>query len=134
MQERIEEGKAKVLSESNKEKEMRGSDVGIIPLGTGGSLPTRYRNVLSTLVKIPGYGNVLLDAGEGTWGQMARSFGTDPSVPGNVWEVLRDLKCIFVSHIHADHHLGLTSILAKRRQVGYNILPSSKSPNLHHYS
>ncbi|KDR80789.1 hypothetical protein GALMADRAFT_153220 [Galerina marginata CBS 339.88] len=93
-----------------------GADVGIIPLGTGGSLPSKYRNVLSTLVTIPGWGNILLDAGEGTWGQIARNYGLGDS-PYNAWQALRDLKCIFVSHMHADHHIGLAHIIVKRRQL-----------------
>ena len=68
-------------------------------------------------VQIPDWGNLLLDAGEGTWGQMARYFGTDPARPSNVWQALRDLKCIFISHAHADHHSGLARILAMRKQV-----------------
>lgn len=68
-------------------------------------------------VQIPDWGNLLLDAGEGTWGQMARYFGTDPARPSNVWLALRDLKCIFISHAHADHHSGLAKILAMRKKV-----------------
>lgn len=61
----------------------------------------------------------MLDAGEGTWGQLVRHFGMDSSTSGasSVWDVLRNLKCIFISHLHADHHLGLAKILAMRRQV-----------------
>ncbi|KAF9038581.1 hypothetical protein BJ165DRAFT_1352473 [Panaeolus papilionaceus] len=92
-----------------------GASVGIHPLGTGGSLPSRYRNVLSTLIRIPGWGNVILDCGEGTWGQLARHFGTDESAPDNAWDILRDVKCIFASHIHGDHHMGLSQLLAKRK-------------------
>ncbi|KAF8159401.1 hypothetical protein B0H34DRAFT_703302 [Crassisporium funariophilum] len=92
-----------------------GADVGILPLGTAASLPTKYRNVLSTLIRIPSWGSILLDTGEGTWGQMARHFGLDKDMPNNVWDVLRDLKCIFVSHMHGDHHMGLAKILAQRR-------------------
>ncbi|KAF9478239.1 hypothetical protein BDN70DRAFT_58947 [Pholiota conissans] len=100
-----------------------GSDVGIVTLGTGGSLPTKYRNVLSTLVRIPGWGNVLLDAGEGTWGQLVRIFGMQDE-GYNVWQALRDLKCIFISHVHADHHIGLGHILAMRSQLD----PPPKEP------
>jgi ribonuclease Z len=75
------------------------------------------RTVSSQLVQIPDWGNLLLDTGEGTWGQMARYFGTDPAQPSNVWEALRELKCIFISHAHADHHAGLAKILAMRKQV-----------------
>lgn len=74
--------------------------------------------VSGTLVRIPGYGSVLLDAGEATWGQLARHYGTDKATSNNVWDVLRDLRCIFISHIHGDHHMGLGKILAMRQKVG----------------
>ena len=62
----------------------------------------------------------MLDAGEGTWGQLVRHFGMDSLASGgsNVWDTLRNLKCIFISHLHADHHLGLAKILSMRCQVG----------------
>lgn len=72
---------------------------------------------MSNLIQIPGWGNIILDAGEGTWGQLVRMFGLDDTSPNNVWTVLRDVKCIFISHIHGDHHMGLGSILEKRRLV-----------------
>lgn len=72
----------------------------------------------STLVRIPGWGSLLLEAGEGSWGQLARMYGDDiDSWTSGVWEVLRDLKCIFISHMHADHHIGLAKILAMRKLV-----------------
>jgi ribonuclease Z len=73
--------------------------------------------VSGLLVHIPGRGYVLLDAGEGTWGQLCRFFGTDVNQPNNVWDVLRELRCVFISHAHADHHAGLAKILSMRRQV-----------------
>lgn len=126
------------ISQHTKQKDdviMPGAEVGIVTLGTGGSLPSKYRNglphfypfylksvdlsflVLSTLIRIPFWGNILLDTGEGTWGQMARHFGLDKNDENSAWHVLRDLKCIFVSHMHADHHIGLAQILAKRQLV-----------------
>jgi ribonuclease Z len=72
--------------------------------------------VLSNLIRIPGWGSILLDAGEGTWGQLVRQFGLD------VYEVLRDIRCIFVSHVHADHHLGTATLLAQRSQVCIHLL------------
>ncbi|KAF9525128.1 hypothetical protein CPB83DRAFT_860056 [Crepidotus variabilis] len=95
-----------------------GKDVGIIPLGTGGSAPGKYRNVLATLIRIPEWGNILLDTGEGTWGQLARNFGLHrQDGQYDSWQALRDLKCIFVSHIHADHHVGLAHLLARRKML-----------------
>ena len=32
-------------------------------------------------------------------------------------EAIKGLKCIWISHIHADHHTGLASILARRRDL-----------------
>ncbi|KTF93497.1 hypothetical protein cypCar_00017334, partial [Cyprinus carpio] len=42
--------------------------------------------------------SLLLDCGEGTFGQLCRHYGND------VDEVLSRLSTIFVSHLHADHH------------------------------
>ena len=81
------------------------------------TLVVDFWTVSSHLVRIPDWGNLLLDAGEGTWGQMARYFGTDRARHSNVWQALRELKCVFVSHAHADHHAGLAKILAMRKQV-----------------
>ncbi|KAF7309493.1 hypothetical protein MIND_00320100 [Mycena indigotica] len=90
---------------------VRGADVQVIPLGTASAVPTSSRNVSSTLIRIPSRGSILLDAGEGTFGQLARHFGPELD------DVLRDLRCIFVSHIHGDHHMGVAKILLKRRQL-----------------
>jgi ribonuclease Z len=56
---------------------------------------------------------------------MARLYGTDPSQPNNVWDVLRDLRCIFVSHAHGDHQVGVPLILAKRAAVS-RLIPVRK--------
>lgn len=57
-------------------------------------------------------GSILFDCGEGTYGQLFRLFG-----PDNVQEVLRQLQCIFISHMHADHHLGTVRLIQKWDQV-----------------
>ncbi|KAF8631971.1 hypothetical protein AX15_002105 [Amanita polypyramis BW_CC] len=107
-----------------------GRHIGVLPLGTGSAIPSKYRNVSSTLITIPEGGNILLDAGEGTWGQLVRHYGLGQGpkaaegTSDDVWQVLRDLKCIFISHIHADHHMGLATILAKRRMLD----PPPKDP------
>ncbi len=80
-------------------------DAEIIALGTGSALPSKYRNVSATLVRIPEYGNFLFDCGENTLGQLKRVFGDE--LP----DVLRNLKAIWISHLHADHHLGTASVL-----------------------
>ncbi|KAJ7708828.1 hypothetical protein B0H17DRAFT_1124625 [Mycena rosella] len=65
-----------------------------------------------TLIRIPSRGSILLDASEGTLGQLARQLGTP-----DVCDVLRDLKCIFVSNTHWAHSGGLAAILAMRQQL-----------------
>ncbi|KAL7422932.1 hypothetical protein Q5752_002229 [Cryptotrichosporon argae] len=89
-----------------------GDDIVVTTLGTGSAIPSKYRNVSSTHLAIPGTGGVLLDAGEGTLGQLRRRFG--PSLPA----VYAELKMVFISHMHADHHLGLAAILADRFRTG----------------
>ena len=44
--------------------------------------------------------SMLLDCGENTLGQLYRHFGS-----ANIVDVLQKLRAIFVSHLHADHHL-----------------------------
>ncbi|KAJ7230661.1 hypothetical protein GGX14DRAFT_584185 [Mycena pura] len=105
------QAKAKELALKTSSQPSPGADVVVIPLGTASAVPTSSRNVSSTLIRIPSRGSILLDAGEGTWGQLARHFGL------GVEDVLRDLSCIFVSHIHGDHHAGVVKILAKRGQL-----------------
>lgn len=109
----------KILAEIPSTIPCPGDDVTLTFLGTGSAVPGKYRNVSGALVTIPGHGNVLLDCGEGTLGQLRRHFGTD------VNDVLRNIKCIFISHIHADHHMGICQLLLERRK-----LSSPKIPDL----
>ena len=46
-------------------------------------------------------GGMLLDCGEGTYGQLRRRYGAATD------EIVAGLKCVWISHIHADHHAGL---------------------------
>ncbi|MCJ1443946.1 MAG: hypothetical protein MMC23_004446 [Stictis urceolatum] len=78
----------------------------IITLGTGSALPSKYRNVSATLVRVPGIGSYLLDCGENTLGQLSRIYSEE-----ELLELLRDLRMIWISHLHADHHLGIASII-----------------------
>ncbi|TIA93899.1 hypothetical protein E3P81_00711 [Wallemia ichthyophaga] len=103
-----------------------GDDVVVTTLGTGSALPSKYRNVSATLLQTP-HGNILLDAGEGTWGQLARMFGersrNTPPRDGDgddredAWDVLKNTKAIYLSHVHADHHIGLAKLLQLRSKA-----------------
>ncbi|PJF16589.1 hypothetical protein PSACC_03628 [Paramicrosporidium saccamoebae] len=74
-------------------------------LGTGAALPGKYRNVSSTLVDF-GDCAYLLDCGEGTLGQLYRRFG-----PTELTAILDRLNGVLVSHLHADHQMGVPGLL-----------------------
>ncbi|KAJ3160938.1 hypothetical protein HDU86_008300 [Geranomyces michiganensis] len=88
-----------------------GDDVMLCTLGTGASLPSS-----ATLVHIPGDGSILFDAGEGTYGQMFRRFNNAADGP-SLDELLAGLKLLFISHMHADHHLGAIKVIQERKRV-----------------
>ncbi|XP_054784169.1 tRNase Z TRZ3, mitochondrial-like isoform X2 [Prosopis cineraria] len=91
---------------------IRRDDLEIVLLGTGSSQPSKYRNVSSIYINLFSKGGLLLDCGEGTLGQLKRRYGVDGAD-----DAVRALKCIWISHIHADHHTGLARILALRRDL-----------------
>ncbi|VVB00491.1 unnamed protein product [Arabis nemorensis] len=88
---------------------IRRDDMEIVLLGTGSSQPSKYRNVSAIYIDLFSRGGLLLDCGEGTLGQLKRRYGLDGAD-----EAVRKLRCIWISHIHADHHAGLARILALR--------------------
>ncbi|KAK6914858.1 tRNase Z endonuclease [Dillenia turbinata] len=87
-------------------------DMEIVLLGTGSSQPSKYRNVSSIYINLFAKGSVLLDCGEGTLGQLKRRFGVKGAD-----DAVRSLMCVWISHIHADHHTGLARILALRHDL-----------------
>ncbi|KAF1923497.1 uncharacterized protein M421DRAFT_425718 [Didymella exigua CBS 183.55] len=95
----------------------------ITTLGTGSALPSKYRNVSATLVRVPGVGNYLFDAGENTLGQLQRVFP-----PEELTLVLKDLRAIWISHLHADHHLGTASVIKAWYAIKHASIPRSSLP------
>jgi ribonuclease Z len=71
----------------------------IVFLGTGGTYPSRVRNVTSIAIQIPGEA-IMFDCGEGTQRQLMRS-------PVSFMKI----KKVFISHLHADHFLGLPGMI-----------------------
>lgn len=99
-----------------------GEDAQIITLGTGSSSPSKYRNLSGTLLRVPGSGSYLLDCGEGTLGQLKRAFE-----PEELYDILRDLKMIWISHLHADHHLGTISLIRAWHEAVHGSLQTNSS-------
>jgi ribonuclease Z len=74
-------------------------DLDVVFLGTAASAPTAARGTTATLVRRGG-DRLLVDCGEGTQRQLLRS---DVG--------LVDLEHVFLTHLHADHVLGLPGML-----------------------
>lgn len=73
-------------------------DLDVVFLGTAASVPSAGRGLSSMLVRRGG-DRLLIDCGEGTQRQLMRSTG------------LADLDAIFITHLHADHVLGLPGLV-----------------------
>jgi ribonuclease Z len=73
-------------------------DMSLFFAGTGGSVPSPRRGLPAILLRRGGE-RLLFDCGEGTQRQLMRSAG------------LADLDCVFITHFHADHWLGLPGML-----------------------
>ncbi|XP_052893807.1 ribonuclease Z, mitochondrial [Anopheles moucheti] len=84
----------------------------LIFLGTGSSIPNKTRNVSAILILTSNQSSILLDCGEGTVGQIWRFFGKT-----HAEAVLRSIKAVYISHLHADHHLGLIGLLQARKKL-----------------
>ena len=84
----------------------------VLFLGTGSAVPGKYRNVSGILVDLVDSA-LLLDAGEGTYGQLMRALGAREAQH----LLLRKLRCVWISHMHADHHLGLPRLLSRRARL-----------------
>lgn len=90
-----------------------GQDIQVTFLGTGAAIPSKYRNVTGILLQIKNRdASILMDCGESSLGQLYKRFGH-----AGTNDILRSLKCIWISHIHADHHIGLPAVLGARSRL-----------------
>ncbi|KAF2769393.1 hypothetical protein EJ03DRAFT_374550 [Teratosphaeria nubilosa] len=117
------EGETRLWASQNLPK--GAADVEVTTLGTGSALPSKYRNVSSTLLRVPGWGCMLFDAGENTMGQLRRVFP-----PDELKQILRGLRMIWISHMHADHHLGTVSVIKAWYQEVHNSTPATHQPGV----
>jgi ribonuclease Z len=84
----------------------------ILFTGTGSALPCKHRNVSGICLTLDDDRRILLDCGEGTFGQLLRANLCDKN------GLLHSIKAVWISHPHADHHLGILRLLAERKALG----------------
>lgn len=102
-------------------------------LGTGCAIPSKYRNVTGMYLEIeqpsssesPAWVGLMLDCGEGSYGQLARYANGDAA---RLQALVNQLKCIWISHNHADHHLGVVRILSERDRDQEQLLVLGPAP------
>ena len=96
-------------------------DLDLVFLGTSASAPTASRGASATLLRRGG-DRLLVDCGEGTQRQLLRSDAG-----------LVDLEDVFLTHLHADHVLGLpgmlkTFALRGREAADHRLRPARDAP------
>lgn len=63
--------------------------------------------------------SILLDCGEGTLNQIRHFYG-------DKWiKIMKNIKCVFISHFHNDHHQGLYGFLEAKKNLYPNDYPST---------
>jgi len=83
----------------------------IVFLGTGSGGNDALRNQSCILIQLSKSTSMILDCGEDAYGQLYRFYGKEKAE-----QVLRNVKAIFVSHMHADHFLGLFTLIKERKK------------------
>ncbi|XP_011335236.1 ribonuclease Z, mitochondrial isoform X2 [Ooceraea biroi] len=103
---------------SNREKSLPKNEYPkIVMLGTGCSIPSKVRNTSGILVRVDENHSILLDCGEGTFGQIVRIYGRSEAD-----NIVKTIKAVYVSHLHADHHMGLINLLKEREKATQDLL------------
>jgi ribonuclease Z len=110
-------------------------DAEIIFTGTSSAVPNKYRNVTGIFVRMPQSAVVensiaersalFLDCGEGSYGSLVRRLGRERSIAtalengglGCVDDAISCISLVWISHMHADHHLGTLRLIIERAKA-----------------
>ena len=94
----------------------------LIFTGTGSAVPCKHRNVTGKYLRMSNGNSMLLDVGEGTVGQLLQVWRSvlpkSASAIDEYHSRLLGIKAVWISHPHADHHLGLLRLLSERSAIG----------------
>lgn len=75
-------------------------------------LELRYQTLIKNVNCYSESSCIVLDCGEATYGQIVRLYGESRSEI-----ILKNLRAIYISHLHADHHIGLIGLLRARLRL-----------------
>lgn len=82
-------------------------------------------NVVScTVLRIPGEHNILLDCGEATLLSLKRYF----SSRFEYLNFFTNLRTIYISHLHADHHLGIIGVIKEYTGIQKSLPVNKRQP------
>jgi ribonuclease Z len=101
----------------------RDSKAELIMTGTGSAIPCKHRNVTGMCLRMADGQGIMLDIGEGSVGQLLRASllresRCDNESGRHQASLLKSIQAAWVSHPHADHHLGLLRLLTDRHSAG----------------
>lgn len=85
----------------------------VVFFGTGSAVPSKGRNTSCIWVNVDNDTSIIMDCGEGSYGQFVRYWSTWHKLEA----MLKKLKMIYISHLHCDHHNGLPKILLERSKL-----------------
>jgi len=111
-----------ILASENENQLRSENETGeLIFTGTGSAIPCKHRNVTGMYLSMNNGNAMLLDVGEGTLGQLLRAKRYHLKPTDNVSDyfqtLIRNIKAVWISHPHADHHLGLLRFLTERNAI-----------------
>lgn len=89
-------------------------DPELVFLGTQSMMPSTLCNVSGIYLRFWQQNNIgiILDCGEGSYIQLLNHYGAEKTR-----QFLKSLRVIYITHIHADHHLGLLQLIRERDRV-----------------
>jgi len=92
----------------------------VLVMGSGDPNPNPYRYGPALAVIVNDY-PYFIDAGEGWWRAVGYSVQAQPAIDLTAVMDLKNLKYMFLTHLHEDHTVGLPSFISNPFKFGQNL-------------